>query len=787
MTTLTLPQFTDTDLLSALTTGLLPDALGSSLSLDAVSYGDLSGTYPASTIAILAGRYPNVAAHTVQVEPIPAALNGHSGLLSPEARFAINCEIIRQKRPEILADLQRFPLTNLQLGPLACGETGGQVYDVTQQTYVPLCHPDHPMAAAEADAQQIYSRDIKVYTLIGIGLGYFAIALAKRLRPWQRLLILDLDPCMFKAALYAVDVAALFPEDGRRVDIFVGDQITAQAVEPWFLSLDSRDKLHLSLPLRTGYTGVYRKAEYDALYDKCMSMLVFHAVGLSTWRQFGACIGDNDLLNLPEYFQSPGFEHLKDLWQGKPAVCVAAGPSLHKNLRLLCQPGVREKICLIAVGTVYALLQGMGLTPDIVTTIDFQRLNWTDQFQYVPLDPSCALVYLHSTYPQTPRRWPGPRFVAENASDTVNIFRPFGEGKKSAAMVQTVAHLNLLVAFELGASPIILLGQDLSMPPDQHHAAGARAQDQAPNEVPADAFIDTVDFQGQPVKSRHSFMSMKTVFERLIAEHKEATVLNCSEQGLALAGAQNMPLAEVIPQILAAPRTMAHVMGIRPVIRDAWKDYAPQISDELVPTITTMQQEVADLETMAHEVTAYAKEMGYGTASTQAWITQHEPIIQQRPRAWGLFAIRDFRILELMAAIPPEDALSPDPLKRDAVTCQRMLQLAGYILESAWKVKRLLRLTTRRLETMNLKQRTDRLLAMQHYPLALMRTGEEAFCPSMQWYAKYLYHTQQYGSALAVMRTWQLFPQRIARIEKHLATYRQSTLEALPAYFTPSS
>ena len=713
------------------------------------------------------------------VATVPSVSNGHipPSSLSPEARFTANCAILAQHRPEILADLQRFPLTNMQLGPLACGEVGGQVWDVQTQSYVALCHADQPMAGAEADAESVYSRDIKVYVLIGMGLGYFACALARRLKPWQRLLILDLDPCMFKAALYAVDVGALFPQSGLRIDIFVGDQITTQAVEPWFMNLDARDKLHLSMPLRTGYTGSYRKAEYDALYNKCMEMLVFHAVGLSTWRQFGPCIGDNDLLNLPEYFQSPGYEHLHDLWKDKPAVCIAAGPSLQKNLRLLCNPAMRQRIAVISAGTVYALLHGIGLSPDIVTTIDFQRLNWTDQFQYVPLDPSCTLVYLHSTYPQTPRRWPGPRFVAENASDTMNIFRPYGDGKKSAAVVQTVAHLNLMVALELGANPIMLLGQDLSMPAESHHAAGARAQDLAPNEAPAEAFIDTVDFAGNPVKTRHSFASMKTVFERLIAQHSDRTILNCSEAGLALTGARNVPLRDA----LASLDTSSTPEPLRPVLRRTWAGYTPKISDDLLPAVREIEQEVKDLTAMAQRLQVFAREMGITSHGPQQWITQHEAIIQARQRAWGLFAIRDFRILELMSAIPPEDALSPDPLVRERVTAERMLQLASYILESTAIVQRLLRLTRRRLETMQ-ERDTRRTLVMQHYN-APSWTGDAALAR----YPKYLYDTQQYEAALALMRTWGLHPRRIARIEQHLARWRTATMQALPAYFQSST
>ncbi len=44
----------------------------------------------------------------------------------------------------------------------------------------------------------------------------------------------------------------------------------------------------------------------------------------------------------------------------------------------------------------------------------------------------------------------------------------------------------------------------------------------------------------------------KTVFERIIAQHPDRVFLNCSEAGLALAGAQNVPFQEVLQALPAA-------------------------------------------------------------------------------------------------------------------------------------------------------------------------------------------------------------------------------------------
>lgn len=738
-------------------------------------------------------------------------------MLTADARYAANLQLLVDSpnvalhaMPEQLAQM---PLTNIHMHQAPDGAQFGQVWDCQTQQWIALCHPHAPLAEAETDATNLYTPHAKVFCLLGLGLGYFATALAKRLKPYQRLVIWEMDPGLYKAMLYAADCTPFF--DGQhRVDLIVGDAIL-QNVEPWWLGLEAHEKLHILPPLRAGYTQQYCSKGYDALLEKTADMLRFHAVGLATWKAFGGCIGDNDLLNMPEYLQTPGYEHLHNLWQGKPAVCVAAGPSLQKNLRYLLPQAQRDKVALITAGTTYALVQGIGLEPDIVTTIDFQRLNWTDQFQYVPLDPQCTLVYLHSTYPQTVRRWPGPKFVAENASDTVNWLRQYGDGKKSAAQVQTVAHLNLLVALELGANPIILLGQDLAMPPDAHHAAGARAQDTAPQDAPTEAFVDAQDYMGHVVKTRHSFLSMKTVFERIIAEHPATTFLNCTEGGLALAGAQNMPL-----DVALASLPNATGGRVRPRLATAAQAYQPKMLETLPGDLRRLRAQIDDLAQFSATVLALASQppvvltdaeravamtsdlLTDADVEASLWLQRigtqilaQEVLIQERQVAFGVFAIRHFGLLELLSAIPPDLGPTPSLEAHQRVNCERLIAVARMIDELVPTVRHLLRTVQSRLDDVytdglpTSPLQMQRLMAKQHYGM-VQRALTADPASSRAWYglqAQLFYHTQQYAAACALYTTVGSTPQKVRRMQQHLSHDVSALREALVAYFPDGS
>lgn len=735
-------------------------------------------------------------------------------MLTADERYAANMALLRANPNPVLQalpdQLAQMPMTNLHLLPSADGALYGQAWDIAQQHWVGLCNPHTPLAEAATDVGNLYTSNTKIFCLIGLGMGYFAIELAKRLKSYQRLVIWDLDPCMYKAMLHAVDCTPFF-NGQHRVDLIVGDAIL-QNVEPWWLGLEAAEKLHILPPLRAGYTSQYHVKEYDALLEKTVEMLRFHAVGLATWRAFGACIGDNDLLNMPEYLQTPGYEHIGGLWKDKPAVCVAAGPSLQKNLRYLLPEDVRSNVALITAGTTYALTQGMGLRPDIVTTIDFQRLNWTDQFQYVPLDADCSLVYLHSTYPQTIRRWPGPKFVAENSSDTVNWLRQYGDGKKSAAQVQTVAHLNLLVALELGANPILLLGQDLSMPAESHHAAGARAQDQAPNEAPGEAFVEMTGYDGQPVKTRHSFLSMKTVFERIILEHPETAFLNCTEGGLALAGAQNIPLKDA----LAMFQTSAPAQPLRERLAQAFRAYKPKMSETLPTDFRRLQGQVEDLGRFSDTVLSLVPYNIFMTQDMEdariasecasfdetlrdIWLSTNgqqilaqEQALKDRQTAFGLFAIRHFGLLELLSAIPPDLGEHPSLEAQQRVNCDRLIAVARMIDELLPTVRYLLRTVGRRLEDVITEglptspRQIQRLCARQQYGMALRTLQHDDSLSASMWtrlYGHFLYQTQQYDAACAWMAYREEHTAKVTRMRQHLARNAALFRDALPAYF----
>ena len=81
----------------------------------------------------------------------------------------------------------------------------------------------------------------------------------------------------------------------------------------------------------------------------------------------------NTLKNLPRLVTQPGLDVLKGLFAGKPALVVAAGPSLDEALKVI--PGIRDGFVVIATGTALKPLRRAGIRPDLVVTVDASHLT----------------------------------------------------------------------------------------------------------------------------------------------------------------------------------------------------------------------------------------------------------------------------------------------------------------------------------------------------------------------------------------------------------------------------
>jgi hypothetical protein len=280
---------------------------------------------------------------------------------------------------------------------------------------------------------------------LGLGLGYLPEAFLA-LYPGRPLAVVEPDLGLFRQALASRDLTALL----------------ASPAVSWFVGAVLRLR-----PLYLRQLAYYRKLELLV-----RSLLDRRDVNLNTLRRFGRLWVRNLLNNLDEFLRAPGVLSLEGLFDGIPALVLAAGPSLEAVLERLSE--LRERLLLVAVDTSYPLCRRAGVEPDFLVTVDPQY--WNSRHLDRMRIREAVLVSEPAAHPSL-FHWPE---AARPALYFVSSFFPIGtfleeltgtRGRVGAG--GSVATTGWDLARLLGARPLYMAGLDLGFPGRRTHCRGA--------------------------------------------------------------------------------------------------------------------------------------------------------------------------------------------------------------------------------------------------------------------------------------------------------------------------
>lgn len=437
-----------------------------------------------------------------------------------------------------------------------------------------LHNMEDPIGSAKRSAEKQEMKAENASILLGFGLGYFAIELARKLEKKHALIVCETDPALLKTALTHVDLTEVLSSDYIR--ILVGPEIPLQAM------------IHrLAVKFMTAKVDVISyepsvrlsRRAYERLTEIAQKESRAIILNRNTTLKAGRRIMENFLVNFPEVIRSAGVKHLENVFPGRPAVLVAAGPSLEKNVHLLRE--LEGRAVIISADTALRLLLPLGIKPDIVTTIDFNQVNF-EKFKNVPIDPDIALVYHCGGYSESITAFQGPRFTQSHVPNRIPAWlMQYVEDKGDLPSGTTVAHLSFHLARHLGCDPIVFIGQDLAFPDKQMHAA-----DLSLWKVRTEDWDTIEDIFGEQVGTMGSFKHAIYHFEKAF-EQTKATVIDATEAGAKKQGARVMRLREVIDEYGQVPP-----LDLKAIIRRRGEQVEPVRMDELLREMDFMSAEL---------------------------------------------------------------------------------------------------------------------------------------------------------------------------------------------------
>ncbi|MBU2480235.1 MAG: DUF115 domain-containing protein, partial [Proteobacteria bacterium] len=402
---------------------------------------------------------------------------------------------------------------------------------------------EDPGIESESFLSMVPEDSTGVVLMFGMGLGYSVLELLKKRKKLPYLIVFELNPEFMLHAIKIMDLSVLFTDN--RVILCLGEPADLPALlgpANRALMLENIHTLNLGSCFRV-----------NQMYDKVSSLVfdyinAFNAEG-NTKTAHGATFFGNRLKHLTSMHHDQKLEALKGQFAGIPALIIAAGPSLDKNIDQIAN--AVGKAVIISVDTALPGLLSHGIKPDFITAIDYNELTY-EKISGVASNPASRQISLICTSwvaDTVTKQFPAKNiFWAFNNNPIENWINASLGGNMFIGGAGTVAHLNFTSAAIMGCDPIIFVGQDLAFSNNKGHSSNVvlSGDEAAKNALENSQDIRWVKGLLEPeVPTNRQMLGYKATFERMIKEWG-GNVINSTEGGALIEGAKTMPLARAI-------------------------------------------------------------------------------------------------------------------------------------------------------------------------------------------------------------------------------------------------
>jgi len=453
-----------------------------------------------------------------------------------------NLKILEKRFPDIWRKIRDCPLP--PRGKVSWPKKGAPNLTVSGSCgeSIVLHHPSDPQAEVPQFLDLVPEDALGVVFLFGMGLGYTPLALCRQRPRMRALVIFEADIGVLKQALTLMDLSELLSDP--RLILSVGETSDIEVLlEPVARALQLESVFTLKhLPCFQAFPEIY-----DKLYRDVFEVVNKLNVGGGTNISHGTRFAANRVRQLTAVHHHQLLESLQGAFRGKPAVLVAGGPSLDRNISLL--PQVQDKAVIFACDTVLPSLHKEGVIPNFIASIDPKDSCFENLAAHASEYQGSSLLCMSWVTPKVPKYFMANHvFWAFSGNHMERWINQMVGGSLLAGGAGTVAQLNLAGAIIMGCSPIIFMGQDFAYTGFKDHASNIALNDM--DRVKRllnteDSVIWVEDVHGDKVPSSRDFIMMKQVFERTIHEHP-GIYIDASEGGAFIKGTEVAPLATVI-------------------------------------------------------------------------------------------------------------------------------------------------------------------------------------------------------------------------------------------------
>ncbi len=393
--------------------------------------------------------------------------------------------------------------------------------------------------------------------VMGFGLGYHVKALFAQLGTEGGIIIAEPSLPLLKTALEHVDLAEVLGSQRCFILTEIDKNLLSTRLGRYGarLLLGTRFAWH---PASKEVAGSFLLQAHKALTD----FLSYTRMSLFTLVTNARITNTNVANNLPTFVTTPSIAEIRGLLAGYPAIIVAAGPSLARNVELLRE--AKGRAVIIAVQTTFKTLLQYGIVPDFVTSLDYNEIS-TRFFEGIDDFHGVHLIAEPKATPGVIDRYGGPISLLDNTFARQCLGDGF-EAKAGLKAGATVAHLAFYLAEHLGCDPVIFVGQDLAFTGGVFYTPGVEIHDAWRPELHRFHSIETKEWEriarhrahlrrvegvdGNAVYTDDHLFTYLQQFEADFAG-SAARVIDATEGGTRKQHAEPMPLRDAIARFCA--------------------------------------------------------------------------------------------------------------------------------------------------------------------------------------------------------------------------------------------
>lgn len=410
----------------------------------------------------------------------------------------------------------------------------------------------HSRYSLDAEAARIIG-DVEVtrdylFIVFGIGIGHHLFALKEKISPETRVVIVEHNLDVLKYALTHIDFTEVFAS-GQFVLAFGDDKQVGKMVLA-LGGLGFYKLVHNARVLSLPNYYVYAEQNKSAVQH-------IYKVLLNTFLSFGNDLEDqflgftNICDNTDAIMDGYSIDDIAGKYMNVPAIIVASGPSLDKNIEHL--KNANGKALIIACDASMRACDKHNVRPDAVASIE--RIVETYKYFYQDRTFPNDLVLLApgSVWPAICAEFPGKMVLApRNNTGFEKLWIDAFDHFKFLNMGHSCATLAFSAARVAGCNPIILVGQDLAYTSGKHHS-NLTHYGTGLNDVQEDGGVYLEDHEGNLLKSSIIFRIFKEWFELQIVNDQRLQVIDATEGGAYIKGTKLMTLEKAITEYCQTP------------------------------------------------------------------------------------------------------------------------------------------------------------------------------------------------------------------------------------------